>query len=67
MKINENEKDNLNNNKKQRHCFKTETFCNRNYKLRNFKLLIQALNLDQLSEAGLEICHVIPKILTNSS
>jgi len=67
MKINQNEKDILNSNKNQSLCFKTETFCNRNYKLRYFKLLIQELNPDHLSEAGLEICHVIPKILTNSS
>jgi len=67
MKINQNEKDILNNNKNQSHCFKTETFCNRNYKLRHFKLLIQALNPDHLNEAGLDIRHVISNILTNSS
>jgi len=67
MKINQNEKDILKNNKNQSHFFKTETFCNRNHKLRHFKLLIQALNPDHLSEPGLEICQVIPKILTNTS
>ena len=67
MKINQDEKDILNNNKNQSHCFKTEAFCGRNYKLRHFKLFIQALNPDPLSEAGLEIYPVIPKILNNSS